>query len=636
MQQVRPDQGFIDAVDLWGRLADLQGFASVTLTAIIWRLRQQAGVSWSTCRARQDERTVVDERTLATAIDILPSELVVWHDGPAALARLLATCTLNRLLGEADLLRVGVSSGMSTPIRDIEDPQRTEHRDRWRHAVSSVIEWHSRHGTPEASLVDPPARGPSSRNRTASRRARRARPRQVGLRDYEAAVHLASAWCELDPIRVGLRTGDMEVVRRDGRHVWVRNRRRAEIEVLDIVLGLVTVGDRPETPPASPDTITEWFRYRSRVNAHAGSLPERHPAALSMLNSFPSGLRARAWSDIENGLRRQGTTVADDLDLGGLTFGDARTCYAFLISQLQLNELAAFHFGAPETMLWGIKPASLVTALAVRVDRTSARAFVQMCSFSSGRSPVSAPLIPSGDLLLVPAEIVAPIAFERTLLRAASADPGAAGALGNVLGRRAARWAERLRTIPDCHVAHEVRVKDAAGRSLGDLDVVGWDPQRRVMAVFETKWPVDAATLNESNKVDAMFDKGTAQLTRLRSAIDDGSATVLWPSAWDIADDVTTSWWVGSAQQLDSRPARIDDCINTTSLRMVEQLLPASDLSDLLLRLTAFPLPRPGHEYDLEPRTVPAGPLTIHYDALALHGTPPVPPPDRRIHNAWT
>jgi len=328
--------------------------------------------------------------------------------------------------------------------------------------------------------------------------------------------------------------------------------------------------------------------------------------------------------------------VTDELDLGGISFGEARTCYAFLISQLHLNQLGAFHFGAPEAMLWAIRPSNLEIGLAQRVDRSAAQEFIEMCTFSTGRSPVSAPLIPDGEFVFVPAEIVSPIAYERTILRAASATPGKAGLLGNVLGDRASRWAERLRTVPGCQIAEEVRVKDSTGRTLGDLDVVAWDPRQDMMAIFETKWPVDAATLSESYKVDAMFDKGIAQVLRLRSAIDGGSATVTWPSSWNVPSDVTTSWWVGSAQQLDSRATRTASDIRTTSLRLVEHLLPANDLRDLLTKIATIPLPRRGHEFDLEPRSVAAGRLTVHYNALGLLGSPPVPPPERRLHMGWT
>lgn len=378
---------------------------------------------------------------LADAIDALPRELAVWHDGPAALAKLLTHCTLKRLAEEAELLRSGIGPGLSHPDADMEDPAYGEHRDRWSHAVSTIVDWHGRLCHPESSLVPIPA-PPRSSSRSAVKRHRRLRPRGVSERDYEEAVALASAWFELDPIRVGIRTGDMEVARSAGRHVWVRNLRRADVEVLDILLALVTVPSRHGVEEYDgPDAITNWFTSHSLAKPGSRGLPPRHPSAFALLNSLPSHLRSQAWTETEVGLRRQGSTVADELDLGGLTFGEARTCYAFLISQLHLNQLGAFHFGAPEAMLWAIRPSNLEIGLAQRVGHSAAHAFIEICTFSTGRSPISAPLIPDGEFVFVPAEIVSPIAYERTLLRAASATPEEPGFSGisSVIELRAGR-----------------------------------------------------------------------------------------------------------------------------------------------------------------------------------------------------
>jgi hypothetical protein len=596
--------------------------------------RPASARQFAKCNGR--ESWTLNKVRLADAIDALPRELAVWHDGPTALAKLLTHCTLNRLADEAKLFQSGITPGLLHPDTEMEHPAYTEHRDRWSHAVSTIVDWHGRLCHTQSSLVPVPA-PPRNSSRSAAKRHRRLRPRRVSERDYQDAVALASAWFELDPIRVGIRTGDMEVVRSAGRHIWVENLRRADVEVLDIVLGLVTVRGRDGVDEHDgPDSITNWFASHSLAEPGSRGLPVRHPSAFGLLNSLPSHLRSQAWTETEIGLCQQGSTVTDELDLGGLTFGEARTCYAFLISQLHLNWLGAFHFGAPEAMLWAIRPSNLEFGLAQRVGHSAAHAFIEMCTFSTGRSPLSAPLIPDGELVFVPAEIVSPIAYERTLLRAASANPERAGRLGNILGSRASRWAERLRTVPGCQVAEELRVTDAGGRTLGDLDVVAWDPDERILAIFETKWPVDAATLSESYKVDAMFDKGITQVVRLRSAIDAGSATVRWSESWNVPDGVTTSWWVGSAQQLDSRVQRTASDIQTTSLRLVEQLLPAQSLGDLLTRIATVPLPRRGEEFDLEPRSVLVGRLTVHYDALALIGEPPVPPPDRRLHMGWT
>jgi hypothetical protein len=86
----------------------------------------------------------VGNARLADAIDALPRELAVWHDDPAALAKLLTHCTLKRLAEEAELLRSGIGPGLSHPDAEFEDPAYSDHRDRWSHAVSTIVDWHGR------------------------------------------------------------------------------------------------------------------------------------------------------------------------------------------------------------------------------------------------------------------------------------------------------------------------------------------------------------------------------------------------------------------------------------------------------------------------------------------------------------
>lgn len=569
------------------------------------------------CSEDSFQGVLVDAKDLASRITALPSDLTVWFDGPAVVPRLLAACTLRRFTELATNLREAGGGAIPDEVRDAS-------RQRWRHAVSSLIEWHSVHGHADSGLVPMSAPPPGSRQAAPHRSRRRAPMRRLGKRDYDAAVDLGLAWSALDPIRVGLASGDMHVSRAQGKHVWVTNSRRAEIEALDVLLAQVTVFE-PPTPDRESHVIDAWFKTNSGLGATG-----------ELLNSMPPRVREIAWRDTEMLLDVQGLSLRDTTDLGGLTLAQARTCYAYLIMQLRLNELAAFHFRSPETLVWGVRPVNLHRVLSSRVEATVASAFIDLLKYERGRSPVSAPLIPHHEMLLIPAELVSPIAFERTLLRAASANPSTAGVLGNTLGRRASRWVERLRTIPGCRVATELQVKSTDGRLLGDLDVVAWDPRRRQMVIVETKWPVDAATLSESGKVDATIDKGRAQLARLRAQIGDGSGTVAWPRDWHGAADTPASWWVGTAQQLDSRGLFNAEGVSSTSLRLVEHLLPAEDLDDLVARLSSLPLPRLGVEYALESTAVQAGILAIHFKALALLGDPPVPPADRRTQNGWT
>ena len=144
----------------------------------------------------------------------------------------------------------------------------------------------------------------------------------------------------------------------------------------------------------------------------------------------------------------------------GLSLAQARTCYAFLITQLNLNEMAAVQFHSPWALLWGIRPHNLERALTSRVGRNVAREFTGLCTFRPGRSPVSAPLIPYCEHVLNPLGNRVPYR-----LRTDAAPRGVCrpqpfrGARGNArqTGRR---WAERLRVVPGCTVTTEILVKD--------------------------------------------------------------------------------------------------------------------------------------------------------------------------------
>jgi hypothetical protein len=574
----------------------------------------------------------VEDVDLATALDELPSELMVWHDGPAALPRLLALCTVKRSLEVQDLIAewsetTADNLARSSPAAVGPFVVPFELTDHWRHTVMTLTEWAVRHQHPNPGLV--PVTTSGSRNRAAKRRARRLRPRPVNDNDYETAIALAREWMALDTVRIGLRTGDISVDHArgsQGNHVWVTNRRRADIEVMDIMLSSVTAFDWSPSD-ALTGRLERWFFSARRAGA---------PDAGDVLNHLPPDILTATWDEAEESLESQGTTISPGTDIGGLTLGDARTCYAFLLAQLRLNHIAAIIFESPETLLWALRPEHLVRALGLRVTPASADAFVDLCTFTPGRNALSAPLIPHRDQLLIPSELVSPIAFERTLLRAATATPGAGGRLGNILGERAERWSERLATVPGCEVASSILVKDENGRTRGDLDVVAWDPERGDLMVIETKWPVDAATLPESFKVDAVFDKGRTQLLALREAIASGQVRVSWPDAWDLdLGQMTVWWWVGTAQQLESRD--IDSHgVGATSLRMVEHLMPVESLADLAQRMLNPPLPKIGRDFVMEPISMRAGSWTIHSHAIQILTTRGPHPLGRRVADGWT
>ncbi|MBO9524008.1 MAG: hypothetical protein J7518_20930 [Nocardioidaceae bacterium] len=565
-------------------------------------------------RERVRHTCLVQEAELAELIARMPADLAIWHSGTDALPTMLKLLAMRRI---EQLAREGLHPALRAPDHLRESTRSVE---RFTHAAQSMVRWNADHGTNRPSPV-PPSHPSNPQRGRQRRRGRRTIARGIGFKDIEIACDLAADWEALDAIRFGLVTGDVSIRDARGRHIWIRNHRRADVEVLDILLEQVTILN-PQSAPQDLSQIRAWF-VANRGHPHR-------------VHDLPESLRRSAWRDAHAMLEEQGTSVPSDTDLGGLTLDEARACYAVLIAQLFINELCAIHLESEASLVWGIKPHNLQRLLQRYVDAPVARAFVDLTRYAKGRSPVSAPLIPHRDLLMIPAPLVSPVGFERTLLRAASADPGRTGGLGRVLGDRARRWGQRLRSIPECEVAERVRVKDATGRTLGDLDVVAWDRTRAFAVVFETKWPIDAATLVEGAKVDAHFASGRKQLGQVRDALASRNATPDWPRGWDLPESTAFSWWVGSAQQLDSTAAGSDSDIRTTSLRLVEQVLPQPNLRAFIDALVSFPMPQQGADFDLVPRQVEAGRYVLHFDAIEMHGKPPVPPPERRRSAGWT
>jgi hypothetical protein len=532
-------------------------------------------------RAKNHQRPDPTTKDLVDYLSELPRQLGVWRAGQHGLYHLLLTSSLERA---ADLAHAQHNL-------DIGDAA-----DAWRHTTSTLIEWHSQW-------------------------AQRDRTGEPLRQDIDAAIRRAREWRALDVILLGLRNGDMHIVETSGWDIRIGNSHEHAIEVLDIILQQVSIPADSVLAVVSLDPVHAWFAD------HAG-----RPDATYNLPKWARAVMYR-WALAE--LVNRDLTMPEDTNLGDLSLADARKCYAFLIAGTELATLCTTILGSKETAVWYSESRRLRESLMEYVSQESAEAFIRLCTFSPGRNPASAPLIADGSLFAIPAALISPVGFERTLLRAASADPARGGRLGNALGRRATRWADRLRAIPGALVAERVPVQNSSGQKIGDLDVAAFDPGRNLVLVVETKWPVDAHTLRETIKIDDAIEDGRQQVSRIRTAIADG-ATVRWPTGWNIKPDTVFRWWVGTAQQLATRPGHNSGDIRTTSLRLLEHVLPAFSLADLQERLEHFPLPRPGSEYELIDQTVRAGRYRFTFPALRIFGDPPMPPEDRRTNRGWT
>ena len=533
-------------------------------------------------RSSRRQRPNPAAEELADQVSRLPRDLGIWRAGQHGLYHLLFSSSLARFtdLAQAQLTAgdLGVAEAMET----------------WRHATSALVEWHTRWAKPGSG--------------------------EPADQDLAAAIRRARDWRALETIQLGLRTGDMYIAGTSGWEIRLGNIRDHAVEVLDIILQQVSI-PAPKLTGPSDDAVQQWF------TGHAGRPGQAH--------RLPKWVQTIAYRRAQADLVNRDFTMPGSTDLGGLTLAEARDCYALLLARTELAALCTTVLGSRETAVWYTESAALIKELTGHVSAESAAAFIQLCSYHPGRSPASAPLIPDDNLIAIPSALVSPVGFERALLRAASADPSRAGQLGNTLGRRSARWADLLRSIPGAQVAERLPVTSDAGQALGDLDVAAFDAADNLLLVVETKWPVDAHTLRESSKIDDAVEAGRHQLLRVKAALANGG-TARWPRTWHITPGTRITWWVATAQQLSTRPGRDAHDIRATSLRLIEHILPASSVADLQERVENFPLPRLGVEYELTDQTVRVGRYRITIPAIALLGEPPVPPEDRRTNTGWT
>jgi hypothetical protein len=534
-------------------------------------------------QAKRRQRPDPTDEELIDQISRLPRQLGVWRAGQLGLYPLLLGSSLRRFV---DIAQAEDAVGDIAGIGPVEE---------WRHATSTLIEWHSQWAQDGSAEPLP--------------------------QDVVAAVNRARDWRVLETILHGLGSGDMHIAESNKWDIRISNNRDPAVEVLDMILQQVSIPATNNLGGPSVEAVHNWFTDHADQPAEAHRLPKWVQAVMYR----------RAVADLVN----RDLSMPLDTDLGGLTLAEARQCYALLLSRTNLAALCTNVLGCRETAVWYSRPQQLRHFFSDYVDAESAEAFIRLCTYTPGRSPTSAPLITDRSFIAIPGALVSPVGFERALLRAASADPSQAGRLGNALGRRAGRWADRLRSIPDTLVAERVPVRDHANRAISDIDIAAFDQQNDLILALEAKWPVDAHTLRESGKIDDVIQSGRRQLLRIKAALDDG-ATIQWPPEWKVKPTTSIRWWVGTAQQLSSRPGPEAKEIKTTSLRLVEQLLPAASVSDLLKRLEYFPLPRLGIEYGFTDETVRIGRYRITVPAIVILGEPPIPPEGRRTNMGWT
>jgi hypothetical protein len=98
--------------------------------------------------------------------------------------------------------------------------------------------------------------------------------------------------------------------------------------------------------------------------------------------------------------------------------------------------------------------------------------------------------------------------------------------------------------LPGARIAERVKVVDASGTRVGDLDVVAYDKSSGTIAVFEVLWSIAPDGSAEVAKVETHAHEKRAQVARVRQAMADKEAAARWPPGWIVDPGANVTWFI--------------------------------------------------------------------------------------------
>ncbi|MFF0386251.1 hypothetical protein [Streptomyces sp. NPDC004286] len=517
-----------------------------------------------------------------------PAELAIWKSGKMALHALLLSVSA-RYVRE---VRKGSPGSQEWEARGPGGATRD-----WANITARLVEW-------SFLYCDPSATG------------------EPNLQEIDEAFELAQNW---GVIQIGLEGGRAGRVRieKQNKGIVIEPIANPSIEVLDVLLEEIdTENVDKNTVGPSLEPAHAFFRtQQGRKNVH---------------QNVPIWVGGLYIQHMKNYLANKPWEIARDVDLGGLTLEEAIPLMGTL-KGMSLLQLSLFR-GEPnlDTAYIAMRPETMIRWLKkYNPKSTAVEKFIELLTYRGpkGKTPFSAPIIPWDDQLLMPFALISDGLEERLLLRAAASNPNTSGKLGGSLGRLSNKWASRLADIPGVKVATEVKVLATNRRKIGDLDIVALDSDRKSGLIVEAKWPIDARVLADAWKQESAIDKGREQVERLQREISDG-AIVKLPQGWPPFSEIEWTWMVGTARYLDARES--PDGPPVTCLRLIEQLLPASSVRDLLQRLADLQYPQEGREFRLSWKRVVVSGVKVKARVIEILPSAPKPPTERRRSQGWT
>ncbi|MFI1563847.1 hypothetical protein ACH4ZX_12440 [Streptomyces sp. NPDC020490] len=399
--------------------------------------------------------------------------------------------------------------------------------------------------------------------------------------DEEAAFEvlvIALEFSRWEQIEHSVRVGAYQV-RRRGRELRVRHSWDPAREAADMYL---EARSRPKELPPFSEMERKWASTRA--------VESRQGPPMEVLRA--SAERAMVSIDAWRSASPEGY-LPDSFDLGsGLTVGVAAALLAGVMGLADLCELAARSATRLETTLAHLTRQELVNALSnlyPEVPTSRIDDLLERLTYRVGRSARTAPLVAYGDKIILNPPLITSRAVDVIALRTAAHDASRFGRVGQNLGKRAKAWETWLASIPGVEARSNVRVRRGDGKPAGDLDVIAVDAENGLGLCLEVKWPVDAVTRREVEKVETLVTSAADQLGRVRDELQSGTAVATLPAGWPQLSELDMTWGVGTPQQLCLRPVSVQGICATSlrylleagdppSLRSVVELLKHPDL----------------------------------------------------------
>ncbi|WP_428814847.1 hypothetical protein SALCHL_002804 [Streptomyces albus subsp. chlorinus] len=427
--------------------------------------------------------------------------------------------------------------------------------------------------------------------------------------DEEAAFEVLTSAIEFsrwEQIEHSIRMGGYSV-RRRGRDLRVRHAWDVALEAADMYLESRA---RPRGLPPFSEVERRW--------AGARPVESREGPPFEVLKA--SADRAMVSIDAWRKSAPEGY-LPDPFALGnGLTIREATVLLAGIMGLADLCELAARSAARLESTLAHLDRQVMVDALGQlcpEVPTAHIDDLLERLTYRVGRSARTAPLVESGERIILCPPLITSRAVDVIALRTAAQDASRFGRVGHTLGKRAKEWEDWFAAIPGVSARSGVKVLRADGKRAGDLDVIAVDTKNKLGICLEIKWPIDGVTRREVGKVESWVTSAADQLGRVRGELESGTAVAELPGGWPQLSEIEMTWGVGTPQQLCLRPISVQG-IYPTSLRYLIESGDPPSLRSVVEMLKRPDLPKRGLHYSEEAFTLRMGHYAVVVDRVGL------------------